>query len=311
MPYGLIHKITGKRSFTLFIKDELIECTVSRRAMERMTEKLHEKMVITFDFEEVDSSNDDNNKSNEAEPRKIVYIDTYNKPILLASGNSKIHDIAKTEMDGTGIKVFTRLRSKKHCPAICFVTYTGKVYEYDDVNYHNLDEMKSMWDKIRKIHHRDMEDSSAGTSPTVLEETKNINMPRENNNDIFNKIVSQTATAKQIKHQIENRLNAIYNSGAGYIEPVNSANPVVAHVTNPVINSVSNSVPNQSMKGLPQTLIDTFSNYEKQINNYDAIVRNANQSQNNQQPNDYTQGELDEICMQQRQGSNVTEGKPH
>lgn len=293
MPYGLVHKITNDRNFTMWIRDELVECVLTRRMKEKMSDTLRQKMVITVDFEEEDSSASEHSDAPVAGPRKVVFIDIYNKPILLATGSSKFHEMVQVEMKGSGIKVFTRLKSKKYAPVICFVTYSGKCYDCKDLDYHDRDTIESVCNRIRRIHLMDMETNSSKTSPCILEETKVPEVQRDN--EIINKIVSQTASVKQIKHQIENRLIGLYNSGAGYVEPV--------------INSV-----NMPIKGLPQSMIDKFAYFGQQIENYDAIVYNAkndNKQQNIQRPNDYSQEELESIYAESQRTATANGGLIH
>lgn len=275
MPYGLVHKLTEDgNGFTMWSRDGRVECHLSRNVRKNLKFKIRPNMVLTMDFAEPDT--DDESSVDPKAPKTVTYISVYEKAVLLAIGDQDLLDAAKTEMKQAHVKVFTSLGKKHRSSRLCFVTASGEIYDNDEFDTSSRKSMTKLWDHIRDLHQRDI-DNRVSSSSEKSQSESNLSMAalgEHLDNSIEERLSKQAAAVAELRNQIGIRMEAATNSGFGYLESAAIAVPVVKQLPLPPANLIAKLDARDERAKAAVAQLSAFSAESMQRNGFFQITDN-------------------------------------
>jgi hypothetical protein len=276
MPYGLVHKLTEDgNGFIMWSRDGRVECHLSRNVRKNLKFKIRPNMVLTMDFAEPDT--DDEHSVDQNAPKTVTWISVYEKAVLLAVGDQDLLDAAKAEMKQVQVKVFTSLAKKHRSSRLCFVTASGEIYDNDEFDTSSRKSMTKLWDHIRDLHQRDI-DNRVSSSSEKSQSESNLSMAalgEHLDNSIEDRLKKQSATVAELRNQIGIRMEAATNSGFGYLESAAVAVPVVRQLPTPSANLIAKLDARDERVKAAVAQLSTFSAESMQRNGFFQITDTA------------------------------------
>lgn len=216
MPYGIVHKVI-EGGFTMFSRDGLVTCHLSRRLRKSLEFNIRPNMVLTMDYD--DDSDSDGNREPADAPKKVTWLDIHRRAVLLVIGNQEFLDEAKKEMKDQDIKVFAVLK-KKADPRACFVTKSGDIHDRDDFVTSRSKSMAKLWKSIIELNDKDNRSDESHASSNDNNANNKLSSSRLNDhqsNSIADRLAYQERSVSEIRNLLGIRLEANLNSGSGYI----------------------------------------------------------------------------------------------